>query len=78
MPGVHLWFERKILMGLTGSARTVGLYAFAGKVDPEGPDSVTDPTEEGTYKFLEKFVDEMAKLFPDTYFTLAETRSMTL
>ncbi len=38
------------------------------KVDPEGPDSVTDPTREETYKFLDKFLGEMAKLFPDAYF----------
>src|SRR5882762_3934187 len=38
------------------------------RLDPEGPDSVTDPTQDGTYKFLDKFVDEMAKLFPDAYF----------
>src|SRR5580693_7919675 len=34
------------------------------KVDPETPDSVTDPTREETYKFLDKFIGEMAKLFP--------------
>jgi hexosaminidase len=38
------------------------------KVDPETPDSVTDPTREDTYKFLDKFIGEMAKLFPDAYF----------
>src|ERR1700730_14422082 len=38
------------------------------KVDPAGPDSVTDPTREETYKFLDKFIGEMAKLFPDAYF----------
>src|SRR5216683_1260377 len=38
------------------------------KVDPEAPDSVTDPTREGTYKFLDKLIGEMAKLFPDAYF----------
>jgi len=38
------------------------------RLDPEGPDSVTDPTQDGTYKFLDKFVDEMARLFPDAYF----------
>ena len=27
-----------------------------------------DPTHESTYKFLEKFIAEMAKLFPDPYF----------
>ena len=37
-------------------------------VNAEGPDAVTDPTQENTYKFLDKFVDEMAKLFPDAYF----------
>ncbi len=29
---------------------------------------IMDPTQESTYKFLEKFVAEMAKLFPDPYF----------
>jgi hexosaminidase len=38
------------------------------KIDPEGPDSVTNPVQEVTYKFLDKFVDEMGKLFPDAYF----------
>jgi hexosaminidase len=39
------------------------------RVDTEnGPQSVTDPTREETYKFLDKFVDEMGKLFPDAYF----------
>lgn len=31
-------------------------------------DSAMDPTREETYKFLEKFLGEMAKLFPDHYF----------
>ncbi len=31
-------------------------------------DPVMDPTEEDTYKFLEKFIGEMAQLFPDQYF----------
>ena len=38
------------------------------QVNAEGPDAVTDPTQENTYKFLDKFVGEMAKLFPDAYF----------
>ena len=38
------------------------------KVDSGGPDSVTDPTREETYKFLDKLIDEMAKLFPDACF----------
>jgi hexosaminidase len=33
-----------------------------------GAQSVTDPTREETYKFLDKFVEEMGKLFPDAYF----------
>ena len=31
-------------------------------------DPAMDPTRDSTYKFLEKFIDEMAKLFPDRYF----------
>jgi hexosaminidase len=33
-----------------------------------GAQSVTDPTREETYKFMDKFVEEMGKLFPDQYF----------
>src|SRR5246500_2591124 len=33
-----------------------------------GASSVTDPTREETYKFMDKFVEEMGKLFPDAYF----------
>jgi len=31
-------------------------------------DPAMDPTEERTYKFLDKFIGEMANLFPDKYF----------
>ncbi len=31
-------------------------------------DPIMDPTEESTYKFLDKFIGEMAELFPDKYF----------
>src|SRR5216117_352795 len=31
-------------------------------------DPAMDPTREETYKFLDKFIGEMAKLFPDRYF----------
>ena len=34
-----------------------------GSVSP-----IMNPTEEATYKFLEKFIAEMARLFPDAYF----------
>ena len=38
-------------------------------VDNEnGTQSVTDPTNEETYKFMDKFVEEMGKLFPDEFF----------
>lgn len=37
--------------------RTIGIYNAA-----------IDPTRESTYKFLEEFIAEMAKLFPDEYF----------
>jgi hexosaminidase len=45
-------------------ASTPGIY----KIDPGAPYSVTDPTQERTYKFLDKFIGEMSKLFPDEYF----------
>ena len=31
-------------------------------------DTVMDPTREETYRFLDKFIEEMAHLFPDAYF----------
>jgi len=53
------------------------LAAFPDLASAPGPykagrianwDAVMDPTREGTYKFLDKFIDEMAGLFPDAYF----------
>jgi hexosaminidase len=38
------------------------------KIELDGPNSVMDPTREETYKFLDKFIGEMAQLFPDAYF----------
>jgi hexosaminidase len=32
------------------------------------PTSVMDPTQEWTYEFLDRFIEEMAALFPDEYF----------
>ena len=43
---------------------TPGTY----KIDPAAPYTVMDPTKEETYKFLDTFIGEMAKLFPDAYF----------
>jgi hexosaminidase len=40
-----------------------GPYTLISTVDP-----VMDPTQEATYKFLDKFIGEMAELFPDAYF----------
>src|SRR5207253_6082788 len=31
-------------------------------------DAAMDPTKESTYKFLDRFIEEMAKLFPDQFF----------
>jgi hexosaminidase len=38
------------------------------KLEGGGIDPAMDPTRDSTYKFLEKFIAEMAKLFPDAYF----------
>jgi hexosaminidase len=44
------------------------LASGPGPYNLENGDPITDPTRESTYKFLEKFIAEMAKLFPDAYF----------
>jgi hexosaminidase len=44
------------------------LSSGTGPYTLEGGDPIMDPTQESTYKFLEKFIAEMAKLFPDAYF----------
>ena len=60
MPAHSLsWF-----VGYPELASTPGTY----KVDPAAPYTVMDPTKENTYKFLDKFIAETAKLFPDAYF----------
>jgi hexosaminidase len=41
-----------------------GPYTLEGS----GIDPIMDPTRESTYKFLGKFIADMAKLFPDAYF----------
>jgi len=60
MPG----HSRSLFAGYPELASGPGPYT----VDPGGPDAVMDPTREETYKFIGKFIDEMAKLFPDDYF----------
>src|SRR6202051_3441224 len=37
-------------------------------IEPGGADAVMDPTREETYKFIDKLIEEMARLFPDDYF----------
>lgn len=44
------------------------LASGPGPFTLESGDPIMDPTRESTYKFLEKFIAEMAKLFPDAYF----------
>src|SRR3981189_2952813 len=60
MPG----HSRSLFAGYPELASGPGPYT----VEPGGPDAVMDPTREETYKFIDKFIDEMAKLFPDDYF----------
>ena len=44
------------------------LASGPGPFTLEDGDPIMDPTRESTYKFLDKFIAEMAKLFPDAYF----------
>jgi len=44
------------------------LASGPGPFTLEDGDPIIDPTREETFKFLEKFIAEMAKLFPDAYF----------
>ena len=60
MPG----HSRSLFAGYPELASGPGPY----KIEPGAPDAVMDPTREQTYKFIDKFIDEMTKLFPDDYF----------
>ena len=60
MPG----HSRSLFAGYPELASGPGPY----KVEPGGADAVLDPTREVTYKFIDKFIEEMATLFPDAYF----------
>jgi hexosaminidase len=60
IPGhTHSWYP-----GYPELASGPGPYTLDG----DGLDPIMDPTRESTYKFLEKFIAEMARLFPDAYF----------
>ena len=56
--------SRSWFLGYPELSSGAGPYALEGG----GIDPIMDPTRESTYKFLEKFIAEMAKLFPDAYF----------
>jgi len=62
MPG----HSTAIFVGYPEIASTPGPF----KIDEEWGvmDPAMDPTNEQTYKFLDQFIGEMAKLFPDHYF----------
>src|SRR5262249_19284470 len=60
MPG----HSRSWFMGYPELASNQGPFSFAAT----SLESVIDPMQENTYKFLDKFVGEMAVLFPDAYF----------
>lgn len=56
--------SRSWFVGYPGLASGPGPYTlWGGGIDP-----IMDPTRESTYKFLDKFIAEMARLFPDAYF----------
>jgi hexosaminidase len=59
--------SRSWFLGYPELSSGSGPYALEGG-GPGYIDPVMDPTRESTYKFLEKFIAEMAKLFPDQYF----------
>jgi len=62
MPGHSIsWFA-----GYPDLASAPGPYKIERTWGIHNP--AMDPTRESTYKFLDKFVDEMAGLFPDHYF----------
>jgi hexosaminidase len=56
--------SRSWFLGYPDLSSGAGPYTLEGG----GIDPIMDPTRESTYKFLEKFIAEMAKLFPDAYF----------
>jgi len=56
--------SRSWFLGYPELSSGSGPYTLEGG----GIDPIMDPTQESTYKFLEKFIAEMAKLFPDQYF----------
>src|SRR6266436_22572 len=60
MPG----HSRSLFAGYPALASGPGPY----KIEPGAADAVMDSTPEQTYKFIDRFIAEMARLFPDDYF----------
>jgi hexosaminidase len=60
MPG----HSRSWFLGYPELASGPGPY----KLEGGGIDPAMDPTRESTYRFLEKFIAEMSRIFPDEYF----------
>jgi len=56
--------SRSWFLGYPDLASGPGPYTLEGG----GIDPAMDPTRDTTYKFLEKFIAEMSRLFPDAYF----------
>ena len=63
----HAGAQHGVVRGLSGTCRAgrdrTQIERRWGIFDP-----AMDPTRESTYKFLDKFIGEMAELFPDHYF----------
>lgn len=60
MPG----HSRSWFLGYPELSSGPGPYTLGGG----GIDPIMDPTQESTYKFLDKFIGEMSRLFPEAYF----------
>jgi hexosaminidase len=60
--------SRSWFLGYPELSSGSGPYTLEGGGPGPYIDPIMDPTQESTYKFLEKFIAEMAKLFPDAYF----------
>jgi hexosaminidase len=60
--------SRSWFLGYPELSSGSGPYTLEGGGPGPYIDPIMDPTRESTYKFLEKFIAEMSKLFPDAYF----------
>ncbi len=60
--------SRSWFIGYPELSSGAGPYTLEGGGPGPYIDPIMDPTKESTYKFLGKFIAEMAKLFPDAFF----------